>query len=173
GRRRDHHPGAVQFPLSRRRAQRCDQGRLPIGWRAAGNYQPRRPVWARTAAVGNTRTERVVMGESAVLAAIAFVVVCGGAFFLVAAGERRRASMRRRLDAFNAVATEGEPLDDVISLRRQQIERRFAFLSSEMLTQLDAVLAATGHSVNPLHLVATAGLAFSVVAAFSIWIMGL
>ena len=114
------------------------------------------------------------MGNPALLAAITLALLCGGAFLSVLAAERRRAVLRHRLSTFSAAVVGDQPDNGVASLRRApEGEGRWRFLPSGLLTRLDGVLAATGNSIGPLHLIGSAAVAAAVAAVFSVGVMGL
>src|SRR5689334_11900952 len=96
------------------------------------------------------------MGDPTVLAAITLVVLCGGAYLSLLAVDRRRMGLRQRLSDFSAAGVAAQPDEAVMSLRRRpEGEGRWRFLPSGLLTRLDSVLAATGNSIEPWHLIAS------------------
>lgn len=111
------------------------------------------------------------MGSPAVLSAITLVLLCGGALLSVLAADRRRAGLRQRLSAFSAAAG-NRPADRVVSLRRPQVGSRLRFLPLALLTRIDAMIAATGNSVGPPHLIAAAAVGAAATAAFAVEVMG-
>lgn len=114
------------------------------------------------------------MGNPAVLAAITLAILCGGGYLSLHAAARRRSGLRQRLSAFSAAGIGAETDDTEASLRRRPVgEGRWRFLPSGLLQRLDAVLAAAGHTIGPLHLIATGAIAAGVTTVFAVGVMGL
>ena len=105
------------------------------------------------------------MLEPTIIAAIGLVFLSGGALAWVAVADGRRVRLRQRLSQFHPAATQPEP-ESTASVRRPEKRRQLLFLPSNLLSPLNDILAATGHSIGLFHLLATSLIGIAVAGVF-------
>jgi len=113
------------------------------------------------------------LSEYVLLTATGLTILLGAVHFWVLLAERRRKSLRQRLAMMSSASrTVGKPETPLLLLRsptRRQL-RRFYSPARELLTRLDAALAAAGNRIGLPHLMASGIVAAATTIGFAVTI---
>lgn len=114
------------------------------------------------------------MGSSALLAAVAFVLLSGGALLAAVAAENRRETRRQRLQALSGRTDADEPPpEDSVMLLRPVSRNRFPLLPQRIFGLFDVISASAGYEIGKLQVFAVAILGVGIGSGFAVGVLGL